>query len=117
MSRNVLIYVRDILENMKDAEEFVRGMEFEQFSGDKKTINAALRSVEIIGEASKHVPDPVRDRYPDIPWKEMAGMRDKVTHAYFRVDLEAVWVVIAERIPKLRPAIEQVAADLETTQE
>ncbi len=76
-----------------------------------------MRSVEIIGEATRHVPDPIRVRYPDIPWKEMAGMRDKVTHAYFRVDLETVWVVITERIPKLRPAIEQVAADLEATQE
>ncbi len=116
MSRSVLLYIRDMLENMQDIEEFVRGMGYEQFSKDKKTINAVLRSIEIIGEAAKHVPDSVRDRYPDIPWREMAGMRDKVTHAYFRVDLETVWVAITERIPMLRPAIEQVASDLEKTQ-
>jgi len=83
----------------------------------KKTINAVLRSIEIIGEAAKHVPDSMRGRYPEIPWKEMAGMRDKVTHTYFNVDLETVWVVVKERIPILRPVIERIAAELETAQE
>lgn len=117
MSRNELIHLRDILENMKYAREFIQGMMFEQFAKDKKTANAVLRSIEIIGEATKHVPDSIRGRYPHIPRKEMAGMRDKVIHAYSRVDLEAVWVVIKERVPILGPHIEQIAAELETAPE
>ena len=79
MSRNVLVYIKDILQNMRDAEQFIQGMTYEQFVADKKTVNAILRSIEVIGEAAKRVPDDVRAQYPQIPWKEMAGMRDKVT--------------------------------------
>ena len=94
MNRNVAIYLRDMLENMRDAEDFVRAMTFERFTSDQKTVNAVLRSAEVIGEAAKHVPDAVRERYADIPWKEMSGMRDKVIYAYTSVDLETVWVVV-----------------------
>ncbi len=115
MKRNVMLYVKDILENMADAEEFVRDMTYEQFIRDKKTVNAILRSIEVIGEAAKHIPDPERERYPEIPWKEMAGMRDKITHAYFQVDLETVWLVIKERIPEIKPRLEQIAREMEAT--
>jgi uncharacterized protein with HEPN domain len=71
MNRNVAFYLTDILQNMRDAEEFVLGLSYEQFAADKKTFNAVVRSIEIIGEAAK---------YPAVPWKEMAGMRDKVIH-------------------------------------
>lgn len=113
MNPNVLIYVRDILENMQDAEEFIQGMSYEQFVADKKTANAVLRSIEVIGEATKNVPDNVRAQYPQVPWKEMAGMRDKVIHSYFDVDKEIVWLVVKERIPALRPFVEQILRDLE----
>ncbi len=113
MSRNLLIYVSDILENMRDAEEFIEGMSYEQFVADKKTANAVLRSIEVIGQATKNVPDNVRAQYPQVPWKEMAGMRDKVIHSYFDVDKEIVWLVVKERIPALRPFVEQILRDLE----
>ncbi|ABQ91915.1 HepT-like ribonuclease domain-containing protein [Roseiflexus sp. RS-1] len=113
MSRNVLVYIKDILQNMRDAEQFIQGMTYEQFVADKKTVNAILRSIEVIGEAAKRVPDDVRAQYPQIPWKEMAGMRDKVIHLYFSVDNETVWLVVKERIPSLQPLIEQIVRDLE----
>ena len=75
MKRNVALYLRDILQNMQDAEEFIQGLSYDQFTADKKTFNAVLRSIEIVGEAAKHVPESVRSKYPAIPWKEMAGMR------------------------------------------
>lgn len=90
MRRKVSLYLRDILQNMQEAQEFVAGMTYEQFAVDKKTLNAVLRSIEVIGEAVKHVPEEIRQRYPDIPWKEMAGMRDKVIHFYFGVDTRIV---------------------------
>ncbi len=113
MSRNVAVYLRDILQNMRDAEEFIEGISYERFVEDKKTFNAVVRAIEVIGEAVKHVPDSVRSRYPAIPWKEMAGMRDKVVHFYFGVDREAVWLVVTARIPTLKPLIEQSLQDLE----
>jgi len=78
MKRNVTLYVMDILQNMQDAETFLLGMTYEEFSSDKKTINAVLRSIEVIGEAAKQIPADIRNKYPFVPWKEMAGMRDKV---------------------------------------
>jgi uncharacterized protein with HEPN domain len=113
MSRNVLVYIKDILQNMRDAEQFIQGMTYEQFVADKKTMNAVLRSIEVIGEAAQRVPDDVRAQYPQIPWKEMAGMRDKVIHLYFSVDNETVWLVVKERIPSLQPLLEQIVRNLE----
>lgn len=113
MKRNVTLYIRDILQNMQDAEEFLQGCTYDQFVSDKKTFNAVVRSIEVIGEAAKHVPTDVREKYPGVPWKEMAGMRDKVSHFYFGVDREAVWYAVKERIPALRPMIEQILGDLQ----
>jgi len=113
MSRNITLYVKDILQNMLDAEEFIEGMSYEQFISDKRTLNAVLRSIEVIGEAAKNVPDEIRTQYPDIPWKEMAGMRDKVIHLYFGVDKEVIWFVVKDRIPAIRPLIERTLKEIE----
>lgn len=112
MTRHVALYIKDILQNMQDAGQFIEGMTYEQFVDDKKTFNAVVRAIEVIGEAAKNVPPTIRARYPAIPWKEMAGMRDKVTHFYFRVDREAIWLAVKERIPSLKPTIEQILKDL-----
>jgi uncharacterized protein with HEPN domain len=98
---------------MQDAEGFVRGMTSEQFAADKRTLNAVLRSIEVIGEATKHIPEDIRLKYPDVSWKEMAGMRDKVIHFYFGVDADIVWRVVADRIPVLRPLLERVLRETE----
>jgi uncharacterized protein with HEPN domain len=71
MKRNVALYVRDILQNMGDAEDFIQGLTYDQFTSDKKTANAVIRCIEVIGEAAKHVPASVRSKYPAVPWKEM----------------------------------------------
>lgn len=113
MKRNLALYVRDILQNMRDAEEFIQGLSYDDFAGDKKTFNAVVRAIEVIGEAAKNVPATVRRKYPVVPWKEMAGMRDKVIHSYFGVDRQAVWLVVKERIPDLKPLFEQMLRDLE----
>ena len=112
MKRSVALYVRDIIQNMVDAEDFVLDLSYETFISDKKTFNAVVRSIEVIGEATKSIPDSIRIRYPDIPWKEMAGMRDKLIHFYFGVDREAVWLTVKERIPAIRPIFESILRDL-----
>lgn len=116
MTRHVALYIKDILSSMCDAEEFIEGMSYQQFMDDKKTFNAVVRAIEVIGEAAKNVPPTIRARYPAIPWKEMAGMRDKVTHFYFGVDREAIWIAVKERIPSLKPTIEQILKDLNSAE-
>lgn len=97
---------------MELAEDFVSGMTYEKFVNDKKTNFAITRCIEIMGEAAKHVPANVRQKYPDIPWKDIAGMRDKIIHLYFRVSLEKVWLVLKEDIPALKPLIQKVLDDI-----
>ncbi|MEM3479047.1 MAG: DUF86 domain-containing protein [Candidatus Bathyarchaeia archaeon] len=105
-------YLQDILDSIKDIEEFTRNMDFEDFARDKKTINAVIRSIEVIGEAAKHIPKSVRDKYPSIPWKKMAGMRDKLIHEYFGVDVKILWKTIKKDIPPLKPLIENILESL-----
>ena len=112
MNRDISIYVKDILENMERAERFVEGMSYEEFAEDEMANFAVMRCIEIMGEAAKHVPDSVRDKYPGIPWRDIAGMRDKVIHFYFGVNLERVWLVVEEDIPQIKPHITKVLEDL-----
>jgi uncharacterized protein with HEPN domain len=113
MTRNIALYLKDVIQNMQDAEEFIEGTSYEEFASDKKTFNAVVRAIEVIGEAVKNVPASVRSRYPEVPWKEMAGMRDKLIHFYFGVDREAVWIAVKERMPGIRPFFEQMLRDFE----
>jgi len=106
-------YVQDIVEALGEVEDFTSGMQFEDFVKDKKTINAVVRSLEVIGEAAKKIPDSLRAEHPGIPWKRMAGMRDKLIHEYFGIDLEIVWEVINNELPPVRPLIQTVLEDIE----
>ena len=74
-------------------------MTYEEFVKDRKTLNAVVRSIEIIGEASKQLPDPLKAKYPELPWKEITGMRNKLIHAYFGMDTETIWETIKDNIP------------------
>lgn len=103
-------YLEDILDALQKSRQFVAGMSFEQFADDDKTVFAVIRGLEIVGEASKQVPEEVRGRYKEVPWREMAGMRDKLIHHYFGVDLRVVWKTVLEDVPALIPALKEVIA-------
>ncbi|MDH7606652.1 MAG: DUF86 domain-containing protein [Candidatus Bathyarchaeota archaeon] len=105
-------YLQDIIESINDIEDFTKNMSFEDFARDKKTINAVIRSLEVIGEAAKSVPKSFRDKYPSIPWRKMAGMRDKMIHEYFGVDVRILWETIKRDIPPLKPLILSVLESL-----
>lgn len=99
---------------MEAAENFVSDCTFEDFIEGIKTQYAVIRALEIIGEAAKNIPDDVRQKYPAVPWKDLAGIRDKLIHAYFGVDLEVVWLSVKEGIPEAKPVIESLLIELES---
>jgi len=115
MKKDFLDYVEDILKAMDDATGFVKAMDYEAFLRDRKTQYAAIRALEIIGEATKSVPPGIKNIYPQIPWKDMAGMRDKVIHAYSGVDLKRVWSTVKDDIPKLKPFFERILKEQSST--
>ncbi|RLF70239.1 MAG: DUF86 domain-containing protein [Thermoplasmata archaeon] len=112
MRRTYLDYILDILSSIQEIEEFVEGMDIEDFVEDRKTVNAVIRSLEVMGEAVKKTPPEIRERYPEIPWRYIAGMRDKLIHEYHGVDLEIVWEVIDKEIPPLKPLFEKILDEL-----
>ena len=106
-------YLRDILVAVNDVESFVQGLTYDEFIKDRKTLNAVVRSIEIIGEASKNIPEAVKVKYKELPWKQMAGMRDKLIHAYFGMDTETVWKATQTNIPQLKGLIQKVINEQE----
>jgi uncharacterized protein with HEPN domain len=113
MNREFLDFIEDILDGMNKAEILLEGISYSRFETDFRINFAVVRALEIIGEAAKRLPDDLRQRYPDIPWKGMAGMRDRIIHGYDNVDLQIVWDVVKRDIPQIRPKIEGILTDYE----
>jgi uncharacterized protein with HEPN domain len=104
--RDLSDYLTDILTATVDALAFTGGMDYETFEQDRKTVNAVIRSLEVIGEATKRIPGSFRQKHPYVPWNKMAGMRDVLIHDYMGVDIKTVWKVVQERLPELKILLE-----------
>lgn len=108
MKRDINLFIQDILESIKDIESFSKGLTKEKFISDKLKQNAIIRSLEVIGEATKNIPNSFREKYPDIPWKKITGFRDILSHAYFGVSMERVWNIIEKDLSILKKEIEKI---------
>jgi len=101
-------FLGDIQEAMRRIASYTEGMTYEQFMEDNKTQDAVIRNLEVIGEATKNLSSRLRRAHPQIPWKDLAGMRDKMIHHYFGINYEIVWTVAKEELPGLLPRIEDI---------
>ena len=106
------VYINDIINTIRDIEEFTRGITYDEFISDKKTVFAVERGIEIIGEATKRIPNSIRSKYPEIPWRDMTGIRDKVSHDYNGIDLIIVWKTIFQNFPELKVMLSDILAEL-----
>jgi uncharacterized protein with HEPN domain len=112
MSRTYKLYLQDILECCEKIKDYTKDVNFADFSADRKTIDAVVRNLEIIGEAVKNVPNEILQTRSEIDWKKTARFRDLVIHHYFKVDLEIVWDVVQNSLVSLENAVVQILENL-----
>ena len=111
--RDSKLFIKDIVDAMGHIEEFIEDMALDELEADEKTSSAVIRKFEVIGEAAKYMPKKIKDKHKDVQWKSMAGMRDRLIHAYFGIDYNLVWAAIKTEIPKLKPKLEKMLSSLE----
>jgi uncharacterized protein with HEPN domain len=112
VSREIRLYLDDIVECCDKIGRFTLGLTFEQFRSSEMVVDAVTRNLEIIGEASKSVPDEMRSKYPDVPWRKMTGLRDVVVHGYFRIDVQLLWDIVQREVPIVRQKIGAIVSIL-----
>jgi len=113
VKRDMRLYVEDILESIAKIEEYTKGMTEDDFYENTQVQDAVLRRLEVMGEAVKHVPQKMRGKYPEIPWRKIAGMRDVLIHAYFGVNVKRVWEVVRKDVCDVKEEMLKVREDLE----
>lgn len=110
--RNDIDLIQDIAESVARISLYTLNMEYEEFRKDKKTQDAVIRNIEIMGEATKKLSEDMRKDNPNIPWKNIAGTRDKLIHSYFGVNIDIIWSIVQIEIPSLLPKIERIYQNL-----
>jgi uncharacterized protein with HEPN domain len=110
--RSPRVYIEDIQACIEKIERYVEDMDYSQFQTSEMVIDAVLRNIEIIGEAARQLPDEVRERYDEVPWSRIIGLRNIVTHGYFGVDMENIWKIVKDNLTELKPHIERMLAEL-----
>ncbi|MBC7776858.1 MAG: DUF86 domain-containing protein [Phycisphaerae bacterium] len=112
MKREIGDFLNDILVSAERAERFLGDKNSEELKEDSAEGIAIVRCLEIIGEAVKKIPDEVRENYPELPWKRWAGMRDKLIHDYWSIDMEIVYESVKLRLPLLKKVVQKMLEDL-----
>jgi len=104
------LYVEDVQESLGRIQEYVEGMTFEQFRGDNKTVDAVTRNFEIIGEASKFIPETVKEANPDVDWQGLVGLRNRIAHEYFVISVSVIWHIIEKELPAFEEQMKKILA-------
>jgi len=110
VSRDVRLYLEDIRDCCQKVLRYAEGMTREQLAADDRTFDAIMRNLEITGEAVRHVPKEMRERYPEVQWRNIAGFRDVAIHAYPTIDEEIVWDIVSRKVPELLRQVEHILA-------
>ncbi len=100
--REFILYLEDMLESMMRIEEYLRKLDFRKFKMNYLVVDATIRNFEVIGEASKNVPKYIQEKYPEIPWRKMYGLRNLIVHEYFGIDYEMIWEIAKSNLPQNR---------------
>ncbi|MBW1759473.1 MAG: DUF86 domain-containing protein [Deltaproteobacteria bacterium] len=106
--RDYILFLEDILQAIEKIEIYIKDLSYDEFCGNSMVTDAVIRNFEVIGEATKNIPKKIKERYPDVEWKEAAGFRDVLIHDYFGIDLEAVWDTIKINIPSFKKHMVEV---------
>ncbi|UCH93595.1 MAG: DUF86 domain-containing protein [Candidatus Aminicenantes bacterium] len=101
-NRDWKILFEDILESIEKIERYTEGLEFDDFSTDSMIIDAVVRNIEIIGEASKNVPIQIKEKLTEVPWTKLAGIRNRIVHEYFGVDINIIWFIVTNELSQLK---------------
>ena len=112
MKKDPLVFITHIIECIELIEKYIKGKTKKEFLQDIQLQDSVIRRIEIIGEATKNIPNALKDKYPDIPWKRIAGMRDILVHDYLGIDLNLTWGVAKKEIPKLKNNILKIKKDI-----
>lgn len=111
--RTYKLYLKDILTAIKKINEYTKGLTFDKLKGKGLVVDAVVRNLEIIGEASKNIPKRIRVEHPDIEWKKICGLRDILAHEYFGVDIQILWDIIKNKLPDLQKKIARVLKSIQ----
>ncbi len=112
MKKSPDIFLKHILNSIADIENYISGFNKESFFDNSLVQDAVIRKLEIIGEAVKNIPNELRDKYSDIDWKKIAGMRDVLIHVYFTVDYDLVWEISKQYLPELKMKVTDILKEL-----
>ena len=112
MKRGLRLFIEDILESIKLIEKYIRNISKENLDNNQKLKDSIARRLEIIGEAVKNIPDYFREKYPEVPWKKIAGLRDIIIHTYFNIDLDITWDIIKKDLPDLKEKMLKIRTEM-----
>jgi uncharacterized protein with HEPN domain len=102
------LFIEDILESIRLIKNYVENMGFDDFKNDRKTIDAVVRNFEIIGEASRFIPDEIKEKYENADWKGIVGLRNRIAHEYFDISLSIVWHIVMKELPTLEDQLKEI---------
>jgi uncharacterized protein with HEPN domain len=106
--RDAELLVEDMLDALRKIDSYTAGMDHSAFLQDEKTVDAVVRNLEVLGEAARQIPDEFAAGHPDVPWRKITGLRNRIVHDYFGLDLEIIWQIVRNDLPSLRATLEKI---------